>query len=84
MDIKITFAITMALLLGSSALASAQTGEGPPPYVQPGNGYPFGYPRYGYGPGYFDYGYGYAPGYYGYMPGYYDYAPGFGIWVSGW
>lgn len=53
MDLKNTFAIAVAILLGTSALASAQTGEGPPPYIQPGGGYPFGYSYYDYG---------YAPG----------------------
>jgi hypothetical protein len=85
MDLKNAFAIAVAILIGTSALASAQTGEGFPPYIQPGSGYPFGYSyyNYGYAPGYY---YGYAPGYhapgyyYGYAPGYYGYAPGFGGW----
>jgi len=80
MDLKNTFAIALAILLGTSALASAQTGEGPPPYIKPGSYYPWGYQYYyhGYAPGYYYPGYnyyGYAPGYYGYAPGYYD-APG--------
>jgi len=60
MDLKNTFAIAVAILLGTSTLAFAQTGEGFPPYIQPGSGYPFGYSYcgYGYAPGYY---YGYAP-----------------------
>ncbi len=81
MDRKITFAIAVAVLLGTSALASAQTGEEFPPYVQ-GSGYPFGYQPYGYYYGYPTYGYyGSAPGYYGYTSRYY--APSFGVWIGG-
>jgi len=92
MDLKNTFAIAVAILLGTSTLAFAQTGEGFPPYIQPGSGYPFGYSYcgYGYAPGYYygyapGYYYGYGPGYYhGYAPGYYGYAPGFGVAIGSW
>lgn len=63
----ITFAAA-AVLLGSTAFASAQSLSNPRPY-----GYYNGYNYYG-GP-VVTFGLGMAPGYY--APGYYDYAPGY-------
>jgi hypothetical protein len=76
-------AAAAAILLGSTALASAQTPADPL-----GNGYTY------YGYNYYVPGVGitigaapyvYAPGYYDYAPGYYDYAPGYYGWgYNGW
>jgi hypothetical protein len=83
---KIITAVAAAILLGSTAIASAQTPASPLPHHYWGNGYydyytgpavTFGF---GVGPGY------YSPGYYDYAPGYYApgyYAPGYDCGISG-
>jgi hypothetical protein len=76
---KIITALAAAVLIGSTAIASAQTPAAPLPHYYWGNGYNdyYGGPSVtfglGVGPGY----YGPTPGYYGPAPGYYDYAPGY-------
>lgn len=71
---KIIPAAAAAILLASTAFASAQTREYPRYWG--GYGY-YGGPSitFGIGPGY------YAPGYY--SPGYYDYAPGWNCGLIG-
>jgi hypothetical protein len=73
-------AAAAAILIGSTALASAQTRAFPEPHRYWNNGY---YDYYG-GPG-VTFGLGIGPGFYGpgYAPGYYDYAPGYDCGVTG-
>jgi hypothetical protein len=89
MSRKIIPAAAAAILLASTAFASAQTRENPRYWG--GSGYQYGGPSvtFGIGPGV--YGPGYGPGYSGYGPGYsgyysrgyYDYAPGWSCGISG-
>jgi hypothetical protein len=92
---KIITAVAAAILIGSTALASAQTRASPQARYWGGYGYygqgavaplvTFGYgvaPYSYYAPGYYAYApsyYAYAPGYYAYAPGYYDRAPGYDV-----
>jgi hypothetical protein len=73
---KIIGAVAAALLIGSTALASAQTPASPLPHYYWGNGYGNGYyggpaVTLGVGPGF------YGPRYYDYAPGYPGYGPGY-------
>ncbi len=72
---KIMTAAAAAILIGSTAIASAQTPASPLPHYYWGNGY---YDYYTGPPVTF----GVAPGYYGPAPDYYDYAPGYDCRVT--
>jgi hypothetical protein len=76
---KLITAAAAAILLGSTAIASAQTVVSPYPYDYWGSGYNYYAPGVGVT-------FGAAPyGYYGYAPRYYNYAPGYGTWgYNGW
>jgi hypothetical protein len=73
MSTKTLMFATAAILLGSTALASAQTSANPRYWGDSRNWNGYGYNYYG-GPG-VTLGFGAGPGYY--SPGYYDYAPGY-------
>jgi hypothetical protein len=66
-----------AVLIGSTAIASAQTRASPLPHYYWNNGYYNGYSYYN-GPAVT---FGVGPGFY--APGYYDYAPGYDCRVTG-
>jgi hypothetical protein len=79
---KLIAGAAVAILLGSTAIASAQTVVDPYPYGYLGGGYTYYAP---YVPG-AAITFGAVPyGYYGYAPRYYDYAPGYyGRAYNGW
>jgi hypothetical protein len=78
MSRKIIPAAAVAILLASTAFASAQT-RAQPRYWGDSHYYNGPSVTFGVGPGF--YGPGYSPGYY--SPGYYDYAPGWSCGIGG-
>jgi len=84
MSHKILLGLALPILLGTPAMADAQTqAEGGGSHsagfaYAPGGYLDDGYYRYGSAPGY----YVYSPRYYAYAPRYYGYAPAF--WRLGW